>query len=78
MLKTSDGSWSEDDVTLMNEAVVFFRNLFDDSSTAQGAFLVSNSFPQLSSDSLQRLDSIPSGEEIHSALMEKAPLKSPG
>ncbi|KAK8662352.1 hypothetical protein V6N13_091930 [Hibiscus sabdariffa] len=38
MLKTSDEAWCDDDVVLMNEAVVFFRNLFDDSNSPLEAF----------------------------------------
>ncbi|KAK8999406.1 hypothetical protein V6N11_070573 [Hibiscus sabdariffa] len=60
MLKTSDEAWCDDDVVLMNEAVVFFRNLFDDSNSPLEAFPVNNSFPHLPHAALQRLDSIPS------------------
>ncbi|KAK8606629.1 hypothetical protein V6N13_052396 [Hibiscus sabdariffa] len=76
-LKIRDGSWCDDDDTLCSEAVEFFRNLFDDTGSAQEVFPVINSFPQLSDVALRDLDSTPLREEIHSALMEMAPLKSP-
>ncbi|KAK8639519.1 hypothetical protein V6N13_137894 [Hibiscus sabdariffa] len=77
-LKISDGSWCDDDDTLMSEAVGFFKTLFEDNGSPEDVFPIRNSFPQLSSDALRCLDSVPSGDEIHGALMEMAPLKSPG
>ncbi|KAK8635575.1 hypothetical protein V6N13_004308 [Hibiscus sabdariffa] len=76
-LKIRDGSWCDDDDTLCSEAVEFFRNLFDDTGSSQEVFPAINSFPQLSDVALRDLDSTPLREEIHSALMEMAPLKSP-
>ncbi|KAK8606369.1 hypothetical protein V6N13_030652 [Hibiscus sabdariffa] len=77
-LKISDGSWCDNDDTLMSEAVGFFKTLFEDNGSPEDVFLIRNSFPQLSSDALCCLDSVPSRDEIHGALMEMAPLKSPG
>ncbi|KAK9002714.1 hypothetical protein V6N11_060297 [Hibiscus sabdariffa] len=42
-----------------------------------GSFPNHDNFPTIPPDILQSLDSVPSTEEIHSALMEMAPLKSP-
>ncbi|KAK8554740.1 hypothetical protein V6N13_093714 [Hibiscus sabdariffa] len=77
-LMIRDGSWCDDDDTLMSEAVEFFKNLFDDTGSSPKIFPVTNSFPQLSDVALRGLDSAPLWEEIYSALMEMAPLKSPG
>ncbi|KAK8644658.1 hypothetical protein V6N13_123960 [Hibiscus sabdariffa] len=77
-LKISNGSWCEDVATLMSEVVQFSQNLFKDDGSPSEAFFITSSFPHLSNDALQYLDSIPLCEEIHSALMEMASLKSPG
>ncbi|KAK8521657.1 hypothetical protein V6N12_031548 [Hibiscus sabdariffa] len=76
-LKISNGSWCEDVATLMSEVVQFSQNLFKDDGSPSEAFFITSSFPHLSNDALQYLDSIPLCEEIHSALMEMASLKSP-
>ncbi|KAK8658097.1 hypothetical protein V6N13_036309 [Hibiscus sabdariffa] len=62
-LMIRDGSWCDDDDTLMSEAVEFFKNLFDDTGSSPEIFPVTNSFPQLADVALRSLDYTPLREE---------------
>ncbi|KAL4331886.1 hypothetical protein GQ457_07G010140 [Hibiscus cannabinus] len=77
-LKLQDGTWCDDDSTLQEEAIHFFTSLFSTDSVPDSPFPSTISFPKVPSNMLQHLDDIPSDDEIHVALRDMAPLKSPG
>ncbi|KAK8607450.1 hypothetical protein V6N13_053185 [Hibiscus sabdariffa] len=75
-LKLMDGSWCDDESKLKEEEACFFRSLFADNDNAPCSFPITGSFPNIPHELMRSLDSIPSSNEIHSALMDMAPLKS--
>ncbi|KAK8628178.1 hypothetical protein V6N13_063889 [Hibiscus sabdariffa] len=77
-IKLTDGTWCDDESILKEEAACFFKNLFVDNDHSMGVFPISGSFLEVPHDLMQSLDSVPTQEEIHSALLDMGPLKSPG
>ncbi|KAK8697388.1 hypothetical protein V6N13_113539 [Hibiscus sabdariffa] len=68
-LKIHDGTWCDDEKVLKDEAVNFYKSLFslDQSSMSASHFYIM--FPDIDSNSLSHLDSIPSSDEIQTTLM---------
>ncbi|KAK8598334.1 hypothetical protein V6N13_094307 [Hibiscus sabdariffa] len=77
-IKLPDGMWCDDELILKEEATCFFKSLFADNDHPMGVFPISGRFPEVPHALMQSLDLVPTQEEIHSALMDMAPLKSPG
>ncbi|KAK8671770.1 hypothetical protein V6N13_038355 [Hibiscus sabdariffa] len=77
-LKLQDGTWCDDDSTLQEEAIHFFTSLFSTDNVHDSPFPLTISFPKVPLNFLQHLGDIPSDDEIHAALHDMAPLKSPG
>ncbi|KAL4383428.1 hypothetical protein GQ457_15G011540 [Hibiscus cannabinus] len=77
-LKIRDGSWCDDEGILKDEAVAYYKSLFSLDQHEVNPSTYHNSFPDIDSNSLSHLDSVPSPAEIRAALMDMAPLKAPG
>ncbi|GMI75256.1 hypothetical protein like AT1G43760 [Hibiscus trionum] len=77
-LKLHDSSWCDDPSILKEEVVRFFESLFSTTDELTPIFPNVRSFHSLPSASLAHLDQPPSPSEIHDALKDMAPLKSPG
>ncbi|KAK8611921.1 hypothetical protein V6N13_131959 [Hibiscus sabdariffa] len=76
-LKIGDGSWCDDEETLKDEAVAYYKSLFSLDQREVHPSTYHSSFPDIDSNSLSHLDSVPSSTEIHASLMDMAPLKAP-
>ncbi|KAK8622846.1 hypothetical protein V6N13_117745 [Hibiscus sabdariffa] len=68
-LKILGGTWCDDDKVLKDEAVNFYKSLFSLDQSHVSSPCSSSMFPDIDSTSLSHLDSIPSSDEIQSALM---------
>ncbi|GMI76197.1 hypothetical protein HRI_001289000 [Hibiscus trionum] len=77
-LKLQDGTWCEEDDILLEEASRFFENLFSKDNISHEPFLSTVTYPELQPELVRHLQDVPSDDEIHAALSEMAPLKSPG
>ncbi|GMI91175.1 hypothetical protein like AT1G43760 [Hibiscus trionum] len=76
-LKLDDGSWCNDPSQLQNAATEFYKSLFALDPSPVNPWPKIDGFLTMDHDTLQSLDAIPSEQEIHEALLDMAPLKSP-
>ncbi|KAK8670960.1 hypothetical protein V6N13_037572 [Hibiscus sabdariffa] len=79
--KKSRSDWitqGDHDQTLQEEVVCYFTSIFSSNSTPATPYPTTVMFPHIPTELMQHLDDIPSDEEIHAALCDMTPLKSPG
>ncbi|KAK8558094.1 hypothetical protein V6N13_073772 [Hibiscus sabdariffa] len=77
-LKLLDETWCDDVATLQDEDTRYFASLFSKDIAPHDHFPSEHSFPIIHDNHLCHLDDLPFNDEIHAALSEMAPLKSPG
>ncbi|XP_055960701.1 uncharacterized protein LOC126667366 [Mercurialis annua] len=78
VLKDSDGNWCDNDASLRNLAVYFFKGLYTESCNNRPVYQVRGCFPALDSITISRLDSEITNGEIHQALFQMQPWKALG
>ncbi|KAL4281986.1 hypothetical protein GQ457_03G013250 [Hibiscus cannabinus] len=76
-LTLPNGDWCDDDLLLQQEPLRYFFSLFSCADVPVPNFPICGVFPPIDGDLMRSLNSVPSDQEIHDALMEMALLKSP-